>query len=67
MTTHHLTLSFSLGNFFIKNNMTVIPHPPYFSLKHCYFDVIEVIKAESQAVAEALGLVHTRRRELLQG
>jgi hypothetical protein len=32
MTTYHLTLSFSPWNFLPKNNMTVIPHPPYFSV-----------------------------------
>jgi hypothetical protein len=29
---HRLTLSFSPGIFFTKNNMTVLPHPPYFSV-----------------------------------
>jgi hypothetical protein len=28
MTMHRLTLPFSSGNFFTRNNMTVIPHPP---------------------------------------
>jgi hypothetical protein len=32
-TLHHentsLMLPFSPGNFFTKNNMTVVPHPPY--------------------------------------
>jgi hypothetical protein len=27
--THHLTLPLSPGNFFTKNNMTVVPHKPY--------------------------------------
>jgi hypothetical protein len=43
---------------FIKNNLTVVPHPSYFPLflrlkikvKGCQFDTIEVIEAESQAV-----------------
>jgi hypothetical protein len=42
--------------------MTVVPHPPYFSLfpqlniklKGRHFDTIEVIKAESQAVLNTL-------------
>jgi hypothetical protein len=29
---HSLTLPFLPGNFFTKNSMTVIPHPPYFSV-----------------------------------
>jgi hypothetical protein len=31
MTMHHLT-PFSPGNFFTKNNMIVVLHPPYFSV-----------------------------------
>jgi hypothetical protein len=31
-TTHHLKLPFSPGIFFGQNNMTVVPHPPYFLL-----------------------------------
>jgi hypothetical protein len=61
-TTHRLTLSFSPGNFFIKNNTTVIPHLPYFSLfpllkiklKDRHIDTIEVIETESQAVMNTL-------------
>jgi hypothetical protein len=42
--------------------MTVIPHPPYFSLfprlkiklKGCHFDTTEMIKAESQVVLNTL-------------
>jgi hypothetical protein len=29
---HHLTLPFSPGNFFAKDNMTIVAHPPYFSV-----------------------------------
>jgi hypothetical protein len=32
MTTHRLTLPFSPWNFFTKNNATVVPHLPNFSL-----------------------------------
>jgi hypothetical protein len=57
-TTHHLTLPFSPGNFFTKNNMTVFPHPSHFflffrvkiKLKGSHFHTTEVTKAESQAV-----------------
>jgi hypothetical protein len=43
---------------FIKNNMTVVPHPSYFllfprlkmRLKSRHFDTFEAIEAESQAV-----------------
>jgi hypothetical protein len=52
--TYHLTLPFS--EFFTKNNMTVVPHPPSFSLfprlkikLKGHFDTIGAIKAESQA------------------
>jgi hypothetical protein len=61
MTKHHLTPSFSPGNFLIKN-MTAIPHPPYFSLftrlkvkligRH--YDTIEVMEAESQTALNTL-------------
>jgi hypothetical protein len=52
-TTHNLT-----KQFLTKNNMTVLLHPPYFSLFHrlktklkgLYFDTVEVIEAESQVV-----------------
>jgi hypothetical protein len=62
MTTHHLALPFSPGNFLLKNNMNVVHHPPYFSLfpqlkiklKGCHFDTIEVMDAESQAVLNTL-------------
>jgi hypothetical protein len=48
--------------FLAKNNMTVVSHPPYFSLfpqlkiklKGLHFDTIEVIEAESQAVLSIL-------------
>jgi hypothetical protein len=51
-TMHCLTLPFSTGNFFTKNNMTVVPNPPYYSLfarlkvklKGCHFGTIEVIE-----------------------
>jgi hypothetical protein len=48
--------------FLTKSNMTVIPHPPYFSLfprlkiklEGRHFDTIEVIMAESQVVLNTL-------------
>jgi hypothetical protein len=54
--------SFFIGDFFIKNKMTAVPHPSYFSLfprlkiklKGCHFDTIEMMEAESQAVLNAL-------------
>jgi hypothetical protein len=54
--------SFSTREFLTRNNMTVIPHPPCFSLfpqlkiklKGRHFDTIEVIEAESQAVLNIL-------------
>jgi hypothetical protein len=52
--------SFFARKFFTKNNMTVVPHPPYFSvspfedLKGLHFATIEMIEAESQAVLNAL-------------
>jgi hypothetical protein len=53
--------SFWPGNFFTKNNMTVIPHPPYLSVslienktERRHFDTIEVIEAESSAVLNTL-------------
>jgi hypothetical protein len=47
---------------FDKNNMAIVPQPPYFSLflpiklklKGCNFDTTEVIEAESQAVLNTL-------------
>jgi hypothetical protein len=30
--TRRLTFPFSTGNFFTKNNMTVVPHSPFFSV-----------------------------------
>jgi hypothetical protein len=44
-------------NFFTKSNMNVVNHPPYSRVKfsiYCHFDASEVIKAESQAVLNAL-------------
>jgi hypothetical protein len=46
----------------IKNNMAVVPHPPYISLfpqlkiklRGRHFDTTEVIEAESQAVLNTL-------------
>jgi hypothetical protein len=57
-TTHRHALPFSLGDFLTKNNITVVPHPPYFFLfprlklilKGRHFNTTEVIEAESQAV-----------------
>jgi hypothetical protein len=54
--------SFFAREFFTKNNKTVVPHPPYFSLflrlkiklKRRHFDTIEVIEAESQAMLDTL-------------
>jgi hypothetical protein len=51
---------FHQGIFDKKNNMTVVLHPPYFSLfprlkKKClHFDPTEVMEAESQAVLNTL-------------
>jgi hypothetical protein len=61
---------FFTREFLTKNNMTVIPHPPYspdlapcdfslflqlkINLKDCHFDTIEVIEAVSQAVLNTL-------------
>jgi hypothetical protein len=55
-------ISVFIGEFFTKNNMTVVPHRPYFSLfpplkiklKGRHFDRIEAIDAESQAVLNTL-------------
>jgi hypothetical protein len=59
---HCLTLPFSPGNFFTRNDMTVISHPPYFSLYPqlkikpigLHFDRIDVIEADSLAVLNTL-------------
>jgi hypothetical protein len=61
MTAHTLTTFFT-REFFTKKNMTVVPHPPIFSLfprlkiklKDRHFDTIEVIKAELQAMLNTL-------------
>jgi hypothetical protein len=53
---------FHQGTLFTKNSMTVVPHPPFFSLfprlmikmKGHHFDTIEVTGAESQAVLNIL-------------
>jgi hypothetical protein len=50
------------GNFLSKNNMALVPHPPYFSLfsrlkmklKGHHFVTIEVIEAVSQALLNTL-------------
>jgi hypothetical protein len=47
---------------FLTKNMTVVPHPLYFSLfprlkiklRGCHFDTIEVIEAESQTALNTL-------------
>jgi hypothetical protein len=62
MTMHHLTLPFFTREFFTKNNMTAIPHSPYFSLfpqlniklNGRDFDTTEVIEAESHEVLNTL-------------
>jgi hypothetical protein len=62
---HHnnaLSLTFFTTEFFTENNMTVVLHPPYFSLlsqlkiklKGCHFDTIKVTEAEFQAVLNIL-------------
>jgi hypothetical protein len=63
---HHYNVpshtSFFTREFLAKNNMTVVPHPPYFSLfaqleiklKDRHFGTIEVVAAESQAVLNTL-------------
>jgi hypothetical protein len=51
-------ISFFTREFLAINNMTVVPHPPYFSLfpllkiklKGRHFDTLEVVEEESQAV-----------------
>jgi hypothetical protein len=69
-TTHLLTLTFSPGKCLTKNNMSVVPHPPYspdlapcnfslfprwkIKLKGRRFDTTEAIDAESQAVQNIL-------------
>jgi hypothetical protein len=57
-TTHFVTLPFSPGNFFTKNNMTVVTHQPYFSLfpqlKGRRFETIEVTEAKLQAALKTL-------------
>jgi hypothetical protein len=61
-TTSRLTLLLSPAIFFIKNNITVVPHPTYFALfprlkiklKGRHFDTTEVLEAESQAVLDTL-------------
>jgi hypothetical protein len=70
---HHdnaeIPTSFFTGEFFIKNNMTVVPHPFHFSLfprlkikvKGRHFDTIEMVEAE------ALRTVRTRGRGLFRG
>jgi hypothetical protein len=53
---------FNHGIFFARNSITVVLHPPYFSmfarlkieLKGRLSDAIEVIEAESQAVLNSL-------------
>jgi hypothetical protein len=55
-------ISFFTGEFLTQNNMTVVPHPPYFplfprlkiKLKGRQFYITEVIGAESQAVLNTL-------------
>jgi hypothetical protein len=61
-TTHSLTISFLRRDRFSKSNVTVLPHPRYFSLfprlkiklngRHFY--TTEVMEAESQAVLNTL-------------
>jgi hypothetical protein len=59
--THRLTLLFHQG-FLTKNNMTLVPHPPYFTLFHRlkiklkgrHFDITDVMEAESQEVLNTL-------------
>jgi hypothetical protein len=54
--------SFSTRKIFTKNNITVVPHPFYFSLfprfniklKDLHFDTAEVIEAKSQSVLNTL-------------
>jgi hypothetical protein len=54
--------SFFITECLTKNNTTVVPNPPYFSLflqlqtklKGRHFDTTEVIEAESQAVLSTL-------------
>jgi hypothetical protein len=56
MTKHRHTLPSSPGNFFTKNEMTVVYHPLCFSLfpqlklklNGSHFDALEVLEAEPQ-------------------
>jgi hypothetical protein len=62
ITTTYSHTSFFTREFLSKNNMTAVPHPPYFSLfsrlkiklKDRHFDTIEVTEAKSQAVMNTL-------------
>jgi hypothetical protein len=57
ITTHCLTFPCFAREFLTKNNMTVVPHPHYFSrfprlkikLKNRHFDATDVLEAEPQA------------------
>jgi hypothetical protein len=63
---HHykapLHISLFTREFLTKSNVTVVPHPPYFSLlplfkikvKGRHFDTTEVLEAESRVVLNAL-------------
>jgi hypothetical protein len=61
MTMNHLAHLFPPGSFCPKH-ITVVPHPPYFSLfprlkiklKDGHFDTTEVMEAGSQAVLNTL-------------
>jgi hypothetical protein len=58
----HYLISFFTKEFMTRNNMTVVPHPPCFSvvislnikLKGRHFGTIEMVEAESQGVLNNL-------------
>jgi hypothetical protein len=72
-TTHRLTLLFSPGIIWPKNNMTAVPLPPHVSLfprlkiqlKGRHFDTTEAMEAESQAVLNTTSRMHLRTAEAL--
>jgi hypothetical protein len=56
-------ISFLTRGLLPKNNMTVVPHPPYISrlkikLEGRRFDATEVIEAESQAMLNTTSRAH---------
>jgi hypothetical protein len=60
--------SLSTSEFLTRNNMTVVPHPTYFSvspieeLKGRHFDTTEVTEAESQSTTSRMHLKKWQKR-----